>query len=57
MAKLTDTFDKMCRTVFYFPCSVCALRTFKAEIGYGLEREQIELMVDLVLYSLVKVYG
>lgn len=26
----------------YFPCPVCALRTLKAEIGCGIEREQIE---------------
>ena len=26
----------------YFPCPVCALRTFKAEIGCGLDADQIE---------------
>jgi hypothetical protein len=26
----------------YFPCPVCALRTLKAEIGCGMDAEQIE---------------
>ena len=26
----------------YFPCPVCALRTLKAEIGCGMEKEQVE---------------
>jgi hypothetical protein len=26
----------------YFPCPVCALRTFKAEIGCGMDAEQVE---------------
>jgi hypothetical protein len=36
----TDTFEDV--VGYYFPCPVCALRTFKAEIGCGLEREQID---------------
>jgi Damage-control phosphatase ARMT1-like domain len=31
----------------YFPCPVCALRTFKAEIGCGMEAEQIERAKNL----------
>ena len=38
--QLTDTFEDV--VGYYFPCPVCALRTFKAEIGCGLEREQID---------------
>jgi hypothetical protein len=26
----------------YFPCPVCALRTLKAEIGCGMDIEQVE---------------
>ncbi|KAL9182798.1 hypothetical protein ACHAXT_004077 [Thalassiosira profunda] len=26
----------------YFPCPVCALRTLKAEVGCGMEKEQVE---------------
>jgi damage-control phosphatase, subfamily III len=26
----------------YFPCPVCALRTLKAEIGCGMDADQIE---------------
>lgn len=26
----------------YFPCKVCALRTLKAEVGCGMEKEQVE---------------
>ena len=26
----------------YFPCPVCSLRTLKAEVGCGMEKEQVE---------------
>ena len=26
----------------YFPCHVCALRTLKAEVGCGMDKEQVE---------------
>ena len=26
----------------YFPCPVCALRTLKAELGCGMDAEQVE---------------
>lgn len=31
----------------YFPCPVCALRTLKAEIGCGMEKEKVQNAMDL----------
>lgn len=31
----------------YFPCPVCSLRTLKAEVGCGMEREQVERAMGL----------
>jgi hypothetical protein len=38
--QLTDSYEDV--VGYYFPCPVCALRTFKAEIGCGIESEQID---------------
>ncbi len=31
----------------YFPCPVCALRTLKAQVGCGMEREKVERAMNL----------
>ena len=37
---MTANFDDVVGA--YFPCPVCALRTLKAEIGCGMDADQIE---------------